>query len=242
VDAVGLVALGAVLGWAASYFLPGVWTRVSRRPPLRLHVESDPDISMAGHPNWDGYSFRVPRELDEIGEPPSLVCREWWKWARSMDGLDAGLTPVRLMIIGLSDTDVVIDALQVRVHRRYDDPPGTTIVCAPGGADLVPRHIDVDLDSDPPLTDYRDSDGNSPGRFLFSLRKGETEVFYIWARVTQGACDWVADLQLLVNGKRHAIRIDDAGRPFRTTSSKGAESFYWQSGQWVPWPPTGVGT
>jgi hypothetical protein len=240
VDAIGLVVLGAVLGWAASHFLPGVWTRLTRRPPLRLHVEPDPDISMAGYPNWDDYSFWIPRNVAQIGEPPSSLCREWWKWARSMDGVDVGLTPVRLMLIGLSDTDVVVDALQVQVLRRYDNPPGTIVVCATGGADIIPRHIAVDLDSYPPMTDYRDSDESSLGRFLFSLSKGETEIFYIWARVTQGTCDWIADLQLLVNGKRQAMRIDDAGRPFRTTAPIGAERFYWESGQWQPWPPAGL--
>jgi hypothetical protein len=216
-----LVGLGAGLGWAATYFLPGFWAKVARRPPLRIHVEPDPQISMAAYPNWDGYSFHIPRRIDEIGEPPGPVCREWWTWAHGMEGMDAGYTHVRLMVTGLSDMDVVVDALQVRVLDRYDAPAGTTIICATGGADLVPRHIDVDLDHEPPLTEYRDSGGDPTSRFLFTLRKGETEVFFIWARVTQGGCDWVADLHLLVNGKRRSIRVDSEGRPFRTVSSTG---------------------
>ena len=176
-----LVGLGAVLGWAATYFLPGFWAKVARRPPLRIHVEPDPKISMAAYRSWDGYSFHIPRRIDEIGEPPGPVCREWWTWAHGMEGMDAGYTHVRLMVTGLSDMDVVVDALQVRVLDRYDAPAGTTIICATGGADLVPRHIDVDLDHEPPLTEYRDSGGDPTSRFLFTLRKGETEVSHLGA-------------------------------------------------------------
>jgi hypothetical protein len=150
-----------------------------------------------------------------------------------MGAADAGVTQVRLVITGLSETDVLIDALQVRVLKREKALLGTHIVCPVGGASGTPRQIEIELQEQPPLTRYVAEGGESTEPFLFILRKGENEVFYLSAYAREDAYDWIADLLLLVNGKRHIIRIDNDGRSFRTTATTRAQTAYWYSGRWT---------
>lgn len=231
---VGGLLVAAIIGWAVNFFAPGLFATIGRRPSVRVHIETDPAIFLAGGPNWESFSFVIPRDLAAAGTPPSAICREWWKWAHSMGAADADLTQVRVTVMGLSETDVLIDALQVQALRREQALEGTQVLCPVGGAEGTPRQIHIDLDQEPPVTSYMDDGGEHTKPFLFNLRKGEIETFYLWATAKHDSCQWIANLQFIVNGKRHAIQIDDHGHPFHTTATTRAQSFSWYRGEWRP--------
>jgi hypothetical protein len=148
--------------------------------------------------------------------------------------VDAGITKLRLTLIGDESTTVVIDALRVAVTNKRDALDGAYIVCTVGGADITTRHIAVDLDLfGEPTTRYVRDGGESTGRFGFQLARGEVEIFNIEARAESSYCEWVAELFLLVDGKRQTISISDEGRPFRTTAPSGLEMLHWTDDRWA---------
>ena len=62
---------GRCNNWLGRQFLcPGLFAAIGRRPSVRVHIETDPAIFLAGGPNWDSFSFVIPRDLAEVGTPP----------------------------------------------------------------------------------------------------------------------------------------------------------------------------
>ena len=227
-------AIGTVIGWMGKEFLPPLWRRIQGRPPVIIHVETNPAVFEAGLPPWIGYGFVFAGDF-QPGPPPPGPCQEWWAWAKESGGVDAGITKLRLTLIGDESATVVIDALRVAVTKKRDPLDGAYIVCTVGGAEITTRHIAVDLDLfGEPTTRYVRDGGESTGRFGFQLARGEVEIFNIEARAEGSYCEWVAELFLLVDGKRQTISISDEGRPFRTTAPSGLEMLHWTDDRWAP--------
>jgi hypothetical protein len=198
-----------------------------------VNAETDPAIFEAGEPPWIGYGFVFPQAEVNLGPPPSGNCQEWWTWARERQGVDADITKVRLTVIGDSDVTVVVQALRVAVVKRTEPLEGRFVVCTVGGADLVVRHLDVDLDSfAEAVVSYVEAGGDPSGRFSFQLKRGEAEAFNIEARAGHHYCEWVAELYLLVDGKRMTVAISDEGRPFRTTAASHLPPLHWTGTTW----------
>jgi hypothetical protein len=87
--------------------------------------------------------------------------------------VDAGITKLRLTLIGDQSTTAVIDALRVAVTKKRDPLDGAYIVCTVGGADITARHIAVDLDLfGEPTTRYVRDGGEPTGRFRISVWLG----------------------------------------------------------------------
>jgi hypothetical protein len=245
VDLVSIVAgaiVGTVIGWMGKEFLPPLWRRIQGRPPVIIHVETNPAVFEAGLPPWIGYGFVFADEA-QPGRPPIGPCQEWWAWAKERGGVDAGVTKLRLTLIGDELTTVVMDALRVVITKHTDPLNGTYVVCTVGGADITTRHIAVDLDLfGEPTTRYVKDGGESTGRFVFQLTRGEAEIFNIEARAESSYCEWVAELFLLVDGKRRTISIDDDGKPFRTTAPSGLKAHHWTDERWAPLHASDEGT
>jgi hypothetical protein len=81
--------------------------------------------------------------------------------------------------------------------------------------------------------------------FLFTVHKGQTEIFDITASTNKCTCQWDATIELTVNGKQERYTVRAAGNaPFKTTSSLDAKPYQWIDGRWadqsndLPSPPT----
>jgi hypothetical protein len=237
VEIVSLVVgavIGTVIGWMGSEFLPILWRRIQQRPPVIIHVETNPAIFEAGLPPWIGYGFVFPGE-GSPGPPPLGPCQDWWAWAREHGGIDAGTTKLRLTLVGDDRVTVLVDALQVTIMHQGSPLTGSHVVCPVGGAALSIRRITVDLDgSSQPMTTYIGDSGGLAARFAFQLARGQVEVFNIEAHAERSYCEWQAELFLLVDGKRKTMVIDDNGRSFRTTAASDANMLSWAGEQWKP--------
>jgi hypothetical protein len=185
--------VGTVIGWMGKEFLPALWRRIQGRPPVIIHVETNPAVFEAGLPPWVGYGF-VFTDESLPGPPPPGPCQEWWAWAKENGGVDAGETKLRLTLVGDERTTVVIDALRVVIvttgrprgvssqapelrerkigitpfdcpcDKQADPMNGPFVVCPVGGAAITTRHIAVDLDVfGEPTTRYVRDGGESVG-------------------------------------------------------------------------------
>src|SRR5712672_3424801 len=103
------VLLGAIVTWAVSYSMPGLWTRLLRRPAVFVHVEADPSAIYAGGPNWFPAQFVVlgAAKPHNIGAPPSGPCRDWRNWIWASGVYDGWRTELLVTVQGAVDSSVL---------------------------------------------------------------------------------------------------------------------------------------
>lgn len=151
-------------------------------------------------------------------------------------------TLVRITVQGKSSTAVVLEALRVRVVGRSAPMAGTNYAMDNGcGGALTPRYFDVDLDKDRPVA--RPADGNDSGvtipamRLPYRVSAEDPEVLLIDARTVACDCSWYLELDWSSQGRTGTVRVDDHGRPFRTTANKGLKNYAYDTSAraWVPW-------
>lgn len=151
-------------------------------------------------------------------------------------------TNLRISVQGRGSAAVVLEALHVRVAGRTTPAarPDIAYSMYEGcGAILVPRYFSVDLDANRPLA--RSMPGNDPDRpapaigFPYEVSLREPEVLMLAARTESCTCDWYLELDWSSQGRTGTVRIDDHGRPFRTTSIEGLPHYWYRNPQgWVP--------
>jgi hypothetical protein len=173
---------------------------------------------------------------EQLGRPPSPLCREWRSWALAKGGVDADETRIYAFLQGKPNTAVAIIGVDVEVTRRRPAISGTHAYCPAGGATASPRLIDIDLDSSPPDVRYASSGDDSPARrrLLLTLNGTETEALQITARTRRCDCEWRARIHMVVNGERHEELIENDGEPFRTSASRRSSHMVWAGDRWRP--------
>lgn len=239
----GLV--GALLGLLVTALLHPLaerLERLSRRlwgwKPLLLHIEQDRRLIWAGSPPWVPAAVWLP-ELPQDAPPENPD--DWGAWARSRRGCDADVGMLQVTLQAKSAVSVVVDRPAVR-HRRDDLDYGVILICPVGGADLLPRRLELDLDTfggDTALSRFLDYDEEAPMPAL-QLASGEVERFAIWARTESGMHQWQLELPLLVDGRRERFVVNDGGNAFRLAGAGDLPTYRWDGQVWASWPPEAV--
>jgi hypothetical protein len=82
--------------------------------------------------------------------------------------------------------------------------------CGAGGADLQPRHFEIDLDQfEPPVVSFVREGHEFSSNPAFSLASGEVERFRIWAYAKgQDLLTWTLEIPVIVNGKRLTLPVE----------------------------------
>lgn len=231
-----LVVIGAVLGTVGTIVVQN-WNRIVGRLPLDVVIEPDPGVFLAGEPNWDDFAYVFPSAaIEEVGHPPSEVCREWYSWARDRGGVSARVQRVQVILVPSDDTTVLVEALVPHVLRSTEAIEGTHVACPVGGADGTVRHIEVDLNAvDAPFTTYRaEGEGEPVKPFKSKIGAGDAERFEIHAVVPDDLfVEWRGDLHLIANGRKFQLSIDNDGQPFHVTGTGRSSSYLWELDRWA---------
>lgn len=187
-------------------------------PPLAWSVDSQVWAHGCGH---DYVIAKPPKQV-----PPPPAPQDAGTWAATQSAVHGGETMVELSVQGTSDTAVVLTALRVRVAGRSDPAPGNAYAMDQGcGGALTPRYFDVDLDKDRPIA--RAVAGNDAGapipavRMPYRVSATDPEVLLVTARTEGCDCRWYLELDWSSQGRTGTVRIDDDGRPFRTSGIEG---------------------
>ncbi|MFI8185231.1 helix-turn-helix domain-containing protein [Actinacidiphila glaucinigra] len=209
----GTVSAGAPLTWTADSH---VW-----------QLECDHDYVIA----------RPPRQV-----PPPPAPADAAVWAASQGAVHGRTTNLRITVQGRGSGAVVLTALHVRMVERSAPATRGSIAYSMYegcGAVLIPRYFSVNLDAHQPLA--RSVPGNDPDRptpaidlpYRVSLR--EPEVLFLSARTGACTCDWYLELDWSSQGRTGSVRVDDQGRPFRTTTINGLPHYWYRHPDgWVP--------
>jgi len=71
-------------------------------------------------------------------------------------------------------------------------------------------------------------------RFPYRVSAQEPEVLLVNARTVTCDCRWYLELDWSFQGRSGTVRVDDAGRPFRTSAIKGLPSYEYWMREWIP--------
>jgi hypothetical protein len=210
------LGVGTILGLVVERYRLPLWRMLGRSPDLNAHVED------LGFPPWIGCRFLVPASC-AMSTPPER-CVDWWKWARSLGGIDGDVTHLRVTLTGLhDDLTIVVDGIQARVEsdRQIRSESWKHLVCPAGGADVVPRHLEIQFENfDSPTSRWVDPFAESSRPAAFTLKRGEVERIDVIARAVAKDVSWTADLVLLVNGKRRLLPLSKKGEHWRTIGTQ----------------------
>ncbi|MEW1612616.1 MULTISPECIES: helix-turn-helix transcriptional regulator [unclassified Streptomyces] len=171
-----------------------------------------------------GHAYLVARPPAAVPPPPAEADAE--SWATALGAVHAGETGVRITLQGADERAVVLEALRIRVVERRAPAAGRVHRMSSGcGGALTPRMFDVDLDAARPVA--RSVPGNDTGEpiapvsFPYRVSATDPEVLLITGRTVRCDCDWVAELSWSSGGRSGTVRMDDGGRPFRTSGAPG---------------------
>ncbi|MDQ1025220.1 hypothetical protein QF035_002802 [Streptomyces umbrinus] len=188
-----------------------------------------------------GHEYVVDRKPEQVPPPP--VTQDAARWAASQNAVHGRETIVKISVQGKSSTAVVLEALRVRVVGRSTQLRGAGYSMDEGcGGAVTPRSFAVDLDKDRPIARAvpgGDVDGAIPAmRMPYRVSAEDPEVLLVNARTDSCDCRWYLELDWSSQGRTGTIRIDDHGKPFRTSGVKGLPRYWYGSvgsdRQWVP--------
>lgn len=195
---------------------------------------------------WDmgcGHDYVIDKPPAQVPPPP--VQQDARAWAASQGAVHGRQTMVQVSVQGRSSTAVVLEALRVRIVSRGNPAAGSAYAMDQGcGGDLTPRRLAVNLDADRPIArpkDGADSEHSLPAvHFPYRVSAEDPEVLLVDATTLAHDTRWYLELDWSCQGRTGTIRVDDHGRPFRTTSIKQMPRYWYGTTDtggraWIPY-------
>lgn len=181
----------------------------------------------AGSHVWQNgcdHAYLIAKPKEQVPPPPTEQDAEGW--ASSLGAVHGRDTYVRITVQGKTSSAVVLEALRVRVVGRSAPVERNVFFMDNGcGGSLTPRSFDVNLDASRPVAAPRsghDGENAIPAvRFPYRVSVSDPEVLLVTGRTVSCDCRWYLELEWSSGGRTGAVRIDDHGRPFRTSAITG---------------------
>ncbi|MFE2377556.1 helix-turn-helix domain-containing protein [Streptomyces sp. NPDC059398] len=176
---------------------------------------------------WDGpcsQSYLVDRPAGKMPPPPAE--QDAASWATALGGVSSDRARIELSVQGKTGDAVVLQALHVRIVGRQAPLAWSSYAMGDGcGGGLTPAAFDVNLDTGTPLakaTAGVQGDRKIPATdFPYKVSAGDPQVLEVNAHTGAHDVSWYLELQWSSGSRHGTVRIDDHGRPFRASSTKG---------------------
>ncbi|MEV5204840.1 helix-turn-helix transcriptional regulator [Streptomyces sp. NPDC053720] len=191
--------------------------------------------------NWEepcGQNYVLDQKPEDVPPPPSPQGTRGW--AKALGGVDGGSMQLEVTVQGKSGQAVVLNGLHVRTLSRKAPLAWSAYSMGEGcGSGVTPQSFDVDLDdSRPNLTPVAGQQGDTrvpPKDFPFKVTSTDVEVFDLKVHVEGHDVSWYLDLEWSSGGRTGMLRIDDGGKPFRTSSIQARPNYMYRydTAQWV---------
>ncbi|GGR37308.1 hypothetical protein GCM10010497_44990 [Streptomyces cinereoruber] len=201
--------------------------------PLRVGISSY---------NWDhpcGQYYLLDRAPGTVPPPPPP--QDHRSWARSLGAVDGGGMRLELTATGRTADSVVITRVNVRVVGRSAALPWSAFSMGEGcGSGVTPQTFAVDLDRPQPgvrPVAGRNGDITVPAEdFPYKVASDDPQVLRFDVTTKAHDVHWYLEVEWSSGDRRGTIRVDDGGRPFRTSATAGRPSYVWwvDPGEWRP--------
>ncbi|GGJ95336.1 transcriptional regulator [Streptomyces camponoticapitis] len=174
--------------------------------------------------------YLVDRPATEVPPPPNEPDAPGW--VAALGAVSSGSQFIELAIQGTGSETVVLNRLNVRVvgseaPLAWNDF-GTGVGC---GGGVTTRTFGVDLDAGRPSVVTKGGQRDFP----YKVSESDPEVFHITANASARYVSWYLELEWSSGGREGTVRIDDRGKPFRTSGAKGRPSFEYPLGGAAKW-------
>ena len=177
-----------------------------------------------------GHDYVIDKPPAEVPPPP--VSQDAAPWAATQGAIHGRQTMVQISVQGRSSTAVVLEDLRVRVVSRGAPAQGNSYAMDQGcGGALTPRYFSVDLDKDRPIA--RSMSGNDGENVIpavkmpYRVSATDPEILLVTAETVTCDCAWYLELDWSSQGRTGTVRVDDRGKPFRTTGIKGLPRYWY---------------
>jgi transcriptional regulator with XRE-family HTH domain len=179
---------------------------------------------------WDvpcEQDFLIDRSPENVPKPPPQ--QDAVGWGAPLGAVAADRQLVALTVQGTGAETVVVNDLHVRVvgsgapldWNRYTMGVGC-------GGGVGTKSFDVSLDLGNPLV----TPINGQRDFPYKVSENDPEVFYVSAHTSGHDVRWYLELDWSSGSRSGTVRVDDHGKPFRTSAG---------SGDYYGWPLGGKG-
>jgi len=184
------------------------------------------------------HDYVVDKSPAQVPRPPAQ--EDAGTWAAGQRAVHGRETNVEISVQGRTSTAVVLEALRVHVVGRATPAHGTAYAMDQGcGGEVSPRYFGVDLDADHPRA--RPVAGSTlgtpvpPVHLPYRVSAQDPEVLLVTARTQTCDCRWYLELDWSSQGRTGTLRVDDHGKPFRTSGIKGLRHLWYSSNGWAPY-------
>ncbi|MGW5660085.1 helix-turn-helix domain-containing protein [Streptomyces sp. NPDC003758] len=180
-------------------------------------------------PQCEG-KYLINRPPSEVSPP--VMGQDVPGWVKAHGAVAADRQRVALTVQGTGDETVVIESIHVRVVSSGPPPAWNAYLGASGcGGGVETRSFDTDLDAGHPTIVPKAGQRGFP----YKVSQSDPEVLYITAHATAHDVNWYVELEWSSGGRQGTTRIDDHGKPFRTSGSQGRPVYEYPVGgtEWV---------
>ncbi|MDO0926639.1 helix-turn-helix transcriptional regulator [Streptomyces sp. TG1A-8] len=172
---------------------------------------------------WEGpcsQHYLVDRKPEQVPPPPAEPDARGWVTA--LGGVAGGQQMLALTVQGTGRATVVLEELHVRVVGKSAPLAWNDFVMGVGcGGDVGTAAFGVDLDAGRPVV----SPGTGQRDFPYKVSESDPEVFYVFANARAHDVSWYLELDWSSGDRRGTVRVDDGGRPFRTSGNAGRPAY-----------------
>lgn len=179
------------------------------------------------------YAFAEPCGPNYLVESPPKVVppppseQDAPGWIGALGGVPAEEQLIELTLQGTSSETVVLQGLRVRTVKRAAplawNVYGGYSAC---GGDVSTKSFDVNLDAGYPITVPKSGQRDFP----YKVSESDPEVFYITANVSAYDVSWYLEVEWSSGDRHGTLRVDNNGKPFRTSGAQGRPSYYYMVG------------
>ncbi|MCL7376493.1 helix-turn-helix transcriptional regulator [Streptomyces sp. 35G-GA-8] len=169
--------------------------------------------------------YLIDSPPEEVPPPPTE--QDAPGWVGALGGVASDGQFIELTLQGTGSETVVLRALNVRIVKSDAPLAWTDYAMGVGcGGGVGTKSFAVDLDAGRPSSVPKAGQRDFP----YKVSESDPEVFYISASSKTRDVSWYLELDWS-SGERHGtIRVDDNGKPFRTSGSAGRPSYNYPPG------------
>ncbi|MER5907388.1 helix-turn-helix transcriptional regulator [Streptomyces mirabilis] len=164
--------------------------------------------------------YLVNRKAEQVPPPPNESDARGWVTA--LGGVAAQEQMLALTVQGTGKATVVLDGLHVRVVGKNAPLAWNDYAMGVGcGGGVETKSFAVDLDAGRPVTTPKAGQRDFP----YKVSESDPEVFYVFADARAHDVSWYLELDWSSGARSGTVRIDDNGKPFRTSGNMGRPAY-----------------
>jgi hypothetical protein len=177
---------------------------------------------------WDdpcSQHYLVDQKPEQVPPPPAE--QDARGWVGALGGVAAGEQMLALTVQGTGKATVVLEAVHVRVVEKSAPLAWNDFEMGVGcGGGVETTAFGVDLDAGRPTLSPKAGQRDFP----YKVSESDPEVFYLFADARAHNVSWYLELDWSSGDRRGTVRLDDKGKPFRTSGNVGRPAYTYPLG------------